>query len=184
VGDFTELLRAANRGDERASQQLFALVYEELKRLARGTLGKGRGGVELDTTALVHESFLRLNGQELFTPADKFAFCAYVGRIMRSIVVDTVRARQALKRGGDQIFVTLTTGVAEQPVDGAQLIAIDEALKALATLDPDLKDLVEMRYFAGLTNAEIGEALGKPLRSVERDWQKARLLLQRLINEG
>jgi RNA polymerase sigma factor (sigma-70 family) len=95
-----------------------------------------------------------------------------------------VREREARKRGGDQVFVTLTTGVADRPLDGAQLIAIDEALNELGTLAPDLKELVEMRYFAGLTLEETGEVLGKSARTVQRDWEKGRLLLQRLIEEA
>lgn len=103
---------------------------------------------------------------------------------MRSVVIDAVRERQARKRGGDQVLVTLTTGVEQQPIDADQLIAIDDALNVLGNLAPDLRDLVEMRYFAGLTVAEVGDALGKPLRTVERDWQKARMLLRQLIAEN
>jgi RNA polymerase sigma factor (TIGR02999 family) len=189
MGEVTELLQAANGGDESASHRLFELTYGELKRLAHSSL-RGRGGsAGLDTTTLVHESFLRLTGQAGYTSADKHAFYAYVGRVMRSVVIDEVRARQAGKRGGDKVFVTLNSGVEERPLhggplDGAQLIAIDDALSALGKLAPDLKSLVEMRYFAGLTVAEIGEVLGKPLRSVEREWQKARMLLLRLIEEA
>jgi RNA polymerase sigma factor (TIGR02999 family) len=184
VGEVTELLRAANDGDEDASQRLFTLLYADLKRLAHARLGKKGGSAELNTTALVHESFLRLAGREGHTPADKQAFCAYVGSVMRSVVIDAVRERQARKRGGDQVLVTLTTGVEEQPIDGAQLLAIDDALNALGNLAPDLRDLVEMRYFAGLTVAEVSDALGKSRRSVERDWTKARVLLQRLIEQS
>jgi RNA polymerase sigma factor (TIGR02999 family) len=183
VGEVTELLRAANGGDATASHRLFALLYGELKRLAHASLRKRGAPAELDTTVLVHESFLRLVGQQGYTPADKRAFYAYVSKVMRSVVLDAVRERQARKRGGDQVFVTLTTGAAERPLDGAQLIAIDDALNALAGLAPDLKDLVEMRYFAGLTVAEICEILGKSRRTVERDWEKGRMLLRRLIEE-
>jgi RNA polymerase sigma factor (TIGR02999 family) len=184
LGEVTELLRAANGGDDDASQRLFALLYADLKRLAHARLRKDSGSAELNTTTLVHESFLRLAGHERHTPADKRAFCAYVGRVMRSVVIDAVRERQARKRGGDQVLVTLTTGVEQQPLDADQLIAIDDALNVLGTLAPDLRDLVEMRYFAGLTVADVGDALGKPLRTVERDWQKARMLLRQLIAEN
>lgn len=184
MSEVTELLRAANGGDDGASRRLFALMYAELKRLAHASVRRSGGSAELNTTTLVHESFLRLAGQEAHTPADKRAFCAYASRVMRSIVIDAVRERQARKRGGDQVFVTLTTDVEERPLDGAQLIAIDDALNALGNLAPELKDLVEMRYFAGLTVAEIGEILGKSPRSVERDWRKARMLLRRLIEEA
>lgn len=180
----TELLRAASAGDENAAHRLFELMYEELKRLAHASLRRRGRPPGLDTTALVHESFVRLAGRELHTPADKRAFYAYISKVMRSVLLDAVREREAAKRGGDQVFVTLTTGVAERPVDGAQLLAIDEALNALGNLAPDLKELVEMRYFAGLTLAETGELLGKSARTVQRDWEKGRLLLQRLIEEA
>jgi RNA polymerase sigma factor (TIGR02999 family) len=184
MAQVTELLRAASAGDEGASQQLFALMYEELKRLAHSSLRKRGRPAELDTTALVHESFVRLAGHDLQTPADKRAFYAYISKVMRSVVLDAVREREARKRGGDQVFVTLTTGIAEEPVEGAQLLAIGDALDALGTLAPDLRELVEMRYFGGLTLAETGELLGKSARTVQRDWQKGRLLLQRLIEEA
>lgn len=184
MSEVTELLRAANGGDADASHRLFTLMYAELKRLARASLRRSAGSVELDTTALVHESFLRLAGQAGYTPADKRAFYVYVGKVMRSVVLDAVRERQARKRGGEHVFVTLSTAVAEQPVEGAQLIAIDDALNALGGLEPELKELVEMRYFAGLTVAEISEVLGKSARTVQRDWEKGRMLLRKLIEEA
>ena len=184
MSEVTELLRSANGGDADASHRLFELMYGDLKRLAHSNLRRRGGSAELNTTTLVHESFLRLAGRDGYTYADRHAFYAYVGRVMRSVVIDEVRARQAHKRGGTQVFVTLTTGVEEQALDGARLLAIDDALSALGKLAPDLKNLVEMRYFAGLTVQEIGEALGKPLRSVEREWQKARMLLLQLVEEN
>jgi RNA polymerase sigma factor (TIGR02999 family) len=184
VSELTELLQAANGGDADASHRLFTLLYAELKHLARASLRKSGGPLELNTTSLVHESFLRIAGLAGCTPADKRAFYAYVGKVMRSVVLDAVRERQALKRGGDQVFVTLSTAAAQHPVEGAELIAIDDALKTLEQLAPELKELVEMRYFAGLTIAEIGEVLGKSPRTVQRDWEKGRLLLRRLIEEA
>lgn len=184
MSEVTELLRAANGGDESASHRLFTLLYAELKRLARSSLRRSGGSIELDTTALVHESFLRLAGQAGYTPADKRAFYGYVGKVMRSVVLDTVRERLARKRGGDKLFVTLSTAAGEQPVAGAELIAIDDALDTLGSLAPDLKELVEMRYFGGLTVEEIGEVLGKSSRTVQREWEKGRALLRRLIEEA
>ena len=159
-------------------------MYGELKQLAHASLRNSGGFSELDTTMLVHESFVRLAGQDGYTPADKRAFYSYISKVMRSVVLDAVRESRARKRGGDRVFVTLTTGVAERPLDGAQLIAVDDALNALGSFAPDLKELVEMRYFAGLTVAEISEILSKSVRSVERDWEKARMLLRRLIEEA
>jgi RNA polymerase sigma factor (TIGR02999 family) len=183
VSEVTELLRAAHGGDDDASRRLYALMYEELKRLARASLRRNSANPALGTTMLVHESYLRLAGQKGCTPADKRAFYAYVSKVMRSVVLDAVRERQARKRGGNEVFVTLNTDLAERPLDGAQLIAIDDALEALGKMAPDLKELVEMRYFAGLTVAQISEISGKSVRSIERDWEKGRMLLRRLIEE-
>jgi RNA polymerase sigma factor (TIGR02999 family) len=107
-----------------------------------------------------------------------------MGKVMRSVALDVVRESRARKRGGDQVFVELTTGVAERSFGGAQLLELDDALNGLANLAPDLKELVELRYFAGLTVAEVSELTGKSVRSVEREWEKARLLLRQLMTEG
>jgi RNA polymerase sigma factor (TIGR02999 family) len=184
VGEVTELLRAANGGDKPAADRLFSLLYDELKSLARSTLKRNSGVMELSTTMLVHESFLKLmQGRGVTTPADRLAFYSYMGKVMRSVVLDCVRENRAQKRGGDQVFVELTTGVAEEVLDAAQLMAVDDALTTLAALAPELKELVELRYFAGLTVAELSELSGKSVRSIEREWQKARLLLRQLIAE-
>jgi RNA polymerase sigma factor (TIGR02999 family) len=183
VADLTALLRAADAGDDKASQELFVLLYDDLKRLAHGQLRKHGGGAEMQTTMLVHESYLRLLGNANL-PAEKRSFYAYVGKVMRSVLLDLVRERQAQKRGGDQIFVTLNTGVGEEALDEAHLIALDTALGSLAKLAPDLKDVIEMRYFIGLSMEEIGQILGRSPRTVSRDWQKGRLLLRQLMNEA
>lgn len=180
----TELLQAASAGDRLAADRLFEAMYQELKQLAHSSLRRSGGPPELDTTALVHESFLRLVGSDASTPAHRRAFYAYVGKVMRSVVLDTVRERRAQKRGGDREFVTLGTGAGEAVFDDAQLLGVDEALTALGRLAPDLKELVEMRYFAGLTVAEIADLTGKSLRSVEREWEKSRLLLRQLMEEA
>jgi len=183
MSDITQLLRSAKSGDADASRELFTRMYGDLKRLARGNLYRNGGRAELNTTMLVHESYLRLATREGLAPADRPAFFAYVGKVMRSVVLDTVRERQAAKRGGGVEPLQLTTGVASEVVDDEQLLAIDEALDALERLAPELRKLVEMRYFAGLTVAEISEASGRSVRSVERDWEKARALLRKLMTE-
>jgi RNA polymerase sigma factor (TIGR02999 family) len=184
LGDITQLLRAANAGDRGAAQRLFAVMYDELKGLARRSLRSTGRPWELNTTMLVHESFLKLTQGGGCTPAERLAFYAYMGKVMRSVALDAVRENRARKRGGDQLFVELTTGIAEQPLDGTQLLGLDDALNALANLAPNLKELVELRYFAGLTVAEVSELTGKSVRSVEREWEKARLMLRQLIAEG
>jgi RNA polymerase sigma factor (TIGR02999 family) len=184
LGDITQLLRAANAGDRAAADRLFSLMYDELKGLAHGSLRSTGRPWELSTTMLVHESLLKLTQGAVCAPAERLAFYSYMGKVMRSVAMDAVRESRARKRGGDQVRVELTTGVAEQPLDGAQLMGLDDALNSLAKLAPELKELVEWRYFAGLTVAEVSELTGKSVRSVEREWEKARLLLRQLIAEG
>ena len=183
MSDITQLLRSANAGDTNASRELFSRMYADLKRLAHGNLYRNGGRAELNTTMLVHESYLRLAARGGLAPQDRPAFFAYVGKVMRSVVLDTVRERRAEKRGGGVEPLQLTTGVASEVIEDEQLLAIDEALDALERLAPELRKLVEMRYFAGLTVAEISEASGRSVRSVERDWEKARALLRKLMTE-
>ena len=182
--EISELLLAAHAGDRAAADRLFAAMYEELKKLAHSSLRRSGNPPELDTTILVHESFIKLVGGGTCTPVHRRAFYSYVGKVMRSVVLDAVRERQARKRGGDQVFVTLNTGVGEPPLVGPQLLAVDEALTVLGNLAPELKELVEMRYFAGLTVPQISELTGKSVRGVEREWEKARLFLRQLMQEA
>jgi RNA polymerase sigma factor (TIGR02999 family) len=179
-----ELLQGANGGDRAAADRLFSVMYDELKVLAHRSLRRNGGVLELNTTMLVHESFLKLTQGSGCTPADRLAFYSYMGKVMRSVVLDAIRENRARKRGGDQVFVELTTNVADQVLGATRLLAIDDALNTLARLAPELKDLVELRYFAGLTVAEISAMNGKSTRTVEREWEKARLLLRQLIVEG
>jgi RNA polymerase sigma factor (TIGR02999 family) len=183
MSEITQLLRSANAGDMDASRELFSRMYADLKRLAHGNLYRNGGRAELNTTMLVHESYLRLAARGGLAPADRPAFFAYIGKVMRSVVLDTVRERRAEKRGGGIEPLQLTTGIASEVIEDEQLLAIDEALDALERLAPELRKLVEMRYFAGLTVAEISEASGRSVRSVERDWEKARALLRKLMTE-
>jgi RNA polymerase sigma factor (TIGR02999 family) len=184
VGDITELLHAANAGDRAAADRLFSLMYDELKGLAHRNLRSSGRPLELNTTMLVHESFLKLTQGTACAPAERLAFYSYMGKVMRSVARDAVRESRSRKRGGDQVLVELTTDVAEQPLDGGKLLGLDDALDSLANLAPELKDLVELRFFAGLTVPEVSELTGKSVRSIEREWGKARLLLRQLITEG
>lgn len=159
----------------------FAAAYQELRRLARSRLRAGGRDAVLDTTALVHESYLRLAR----TPAaacfpDRPSFLVYAGKAMRSIVVDLVRERLTERRGAGAPHLTLTGGGAEAlPQAGTEphALRVHEALDGLARADPRMAQVVEMKYFAGMTEAEIAEALGVAERTVRRDWEQARLLL-------
>lgn len=159
----------------------FAEAYQELRRLARSRLRDGGRNTVLDTTALVHETYLRLSKAVASFP-DRARFLAYAGRAMRSIIVDLVRQRQAERRGGDALHITLTGDVADQvPAGEAQILGVHEALEQLAQLDPRMAQVVEMRYFGGMTEAEIAQALGVSERTVRRDWEHARLLLEQAL---
>ena len=170
-------------GGERGAD-LMTELYAELRRLARSRLAAGGRNVLLDTTVLVHESFLRLHGAGRVGIEDRDHFMAYAATAMRSVVIDYLRRRASEKRGGDVEHVTLDTALGE--VLGAQddeILDVHEALESLAKVDPRLVQVVEMRYFAGMTEPEIAAALSVNERTVRRDWQKARLLLAEALKE-
>lgn len=178
MGDITLLLARARDGDRAAFDSLFELLYPELRRIARARLAPHVRDAMLDTTALVHECYLKFAGAARLQPADRVHFLAYAATVMRSVIVDTARAGLAQRRGGDAAHVTLNTGVAEavaNPED--EILDVHEALDGLARLDPRLAKVVEMRYFGGMKETEIAESLGLTERTVRRDWEKARLLL-------
>jgi RNA polymerase sigma factor (TIGR02999 family) len=163
--------------------ELFIATYGELRRLARARLRDGGRNTVLDTTALVHETYLRLS-KALHVPLpDRPRFFVYASRVMRSVIVDLVRQRRAERRGGDAVHVTLTGDLHEHlhHRDSAaardEILHVHEALEALARVDERMAQVVEMRYFGGLTDLEIGEALGVTDRTVRRDWEQARLFL-------
>ena len=175
----TELLGRLHAGEPDARDALFAIAYPELHRLARSRLRDGGRNTVLDTTCLVHEAYLRFVSAGELRSADRRAFFAYASQVMRSVVVDSVRERLAQKRGGEQRALTLTTqfavdaSVAEEEV----ILRVHEALDALEQAEPRLAQVAQMRYFGGYSEQEIAETLGISERTVERDWEKARLIL-------
>jgi RNA polymerase sigma factor (TIGR02999 family) len=175
------LIRRANAGEPGAQDALFAAAYGELCKLARARLRDGGRSTVLDTTALVHESYLRLRGSQLRSE-DRRAYFAYAGRVMRSVIIDAVRQRQAERRGGDLQRLTLNTQLLDQTPNGEdELLKVHEALDALAQAEPRLAQVVEMRYFGGFSEQEVADALGLTDRTVRRDWDKARLLLEVML---
>lgn len=164
----------------------WAEAYPELKRLARARLRAAGTLTHLNTTALVNESFMKW-GQRA-APGDfpsRGHFFAYAARVMRSIIVDEVRQRLSQRRGGGWQAVTLDTALGEAlpAPDDDEALKVDEALAALQTLEPRLARVVEMRYYAGMTEAEIAQVLGLTDRTVRRDWDKARALLRRMLED-
>lgn len=178
MSDITQLLQAAQAGDRAAADQVVAQLYGELQRLARSRMRRAGDLTLLDTQALVHEAWLRLAGLQGQHFPDRGHFLAYAARVMHSVVIDLVRARQAERRGGGEQALTLNTAIAElTPQCDEDVLRVHEALEELAQLEPRLAQVVEMRYFGGLQEAEIASALGVTERTVQRDWQKARLFL-------
>jgi len=162
-----------------AAQRLFDELYDRLRRIARSQLRRNEHITLLDTTGLVHESWLRLAQAEPAVFNDQAHFLAYASRVMRFVVVDFIRRHRAQSRGGDLMHVTLDTAVGESAtLHDDQMIRLHEALDDLAKLDARLAAIVEMRCFGGLGEVEIGAALGIAERTVRRDWVKARTLLK------
>jgi RNA polymerase sigma factor (TIGR02999 family) len=174
----TELIQKVADGDLAVRDQLFAAAYSELRKLARSRLRDGGRNTFLETTALVHESYLRFVKAGELRMEDRRAFFAYASKVMRSVIIDSVRERQAERRGGDLTELTLDTEVStELPSGEAEVLHVHEALLALEQAEPRLAQVVEMRYFGGYSELEIAEVLGLTERTVRRDWDKARLLL-------
>ena len=186
-GEVTQLLSAARQGDGSAVDRLVALVYDELRAVARRQLRRWRPGQTLDTTALVHEAYLRLVDQAGATWQDRAHFLSVAGVAMRHILVDAARRRAAKKRGGEDLRISLDEMRLEpgQGVDSqaVQILALDEALTSLAARNERLSHLVELRFFAGLTEEETAQTLGTSERTVRRDWRKARAFLFHALQE-
>jgi len=178
VPNLTDLIQRAQRGDTDAVDALFESVYPELRGMAAARLRRHRRSTLLDTTELVHESYMRFVQSGRLKLEDRAHFLGYAGKIMRSVIVDTVRERLAQRRGGAQRAITLDSQIAAPGADAsAEILEVHAALDGLARYDPRLVRVVEMRYFAGMTDAQVAEALGIAERTVRRDWEKARLLL-------
>jgi RNA polymerase sigma factor (TIGR02999 family) len=186
MADIEELIVKMNRGEPGARDALFARAYDELRKVARARLFDTGRVTSLHTTAVVHESYLRMIHGAPLRSDDRRAFFAYASQVMRSVIVDAVRERQAERRGGDVERVTFDTEVADSvmPEGEAEVLNVHEALEVLAEAEPRLARVVEMRYFGGYTEAEIAQALDVTERTVRRDWEKAKLLLMAMLEEA
>jgi RNA polymerase sigma factor (TIGR02999 family) len=178
TGQVTQLLQAAADGDRAAIGRIYAILYPELKAMAHRRVRHEAAGDALDTTALVHESYLRLVKGDNLSLQNRRHFMAYAAHVMRSVVVDFVRQARAQRRGGDQLQVTLNTNLADSLESSvSEIERLDQLLVELAEIDPRLVAVVEMRYFAALEVSQIAEFLEISDRTVQRDLKRARLLL-------
>jgi RNA polymerase sigma factor (TIGR02999 family) len=179
VGEITQLLAAVREGDRGALDTVFDRLYSELKRLARAQLRFGRTAMSLDTTALVHEAYLKLVKSERLSLADRSHFFALAAKAMRQILIGNAEHLRRLKRGGGVEALPLDEEIAAPAVwQAEQLLAVDVALAELERLSPRLARIVELRFFVGLNESEIGDLLAQSERTVRRDWRKARAFLQ------
>jgi RNA polymerase sigma factor (TIGR02999 family) len=177
----TQLIHRAQHGDREAVDALYAATYPDLRRLARSRLRAGRRHTLLDTGSLVHESYLRFAAARHLSFEDRVHFMRWAVQVMRSVIVDFARRRLAERRGGGAARVTLDVEhvMASAGATGeAEILGVHQALDRIAALDPRMTQVVEMRYFGGMTEPEIAQALSVTERTVRRDWQKARLLLR------
>jgi RNA polymerase sigma factor (TIGR02999 family) len=172
--DITTLLSAARLGDGRAEAELFSVLYSDLRHLAHSRLKRSRPCTLLETTALVHEAYLRLSRAGYVQVADRSHFLAYAASAMRSIVVDMVRKSDPARR---ESAIDVSAIADPGSLSGNEILRVDQALKELGVVNSRLVKVVEMRYFAGMKEAEIAEALSLTERTVRRDWEKARILL-------
>ena len=179
----TDLIRRVHDGETGALQSVFELTYDELRRLARYRLQTVERAAVLDTTGLVHECYLRLASAKKLAVEDRVHFFRYAGRAMRCVIVDMARGALRTKRGNGERPLSLSTTICESTSAAAEeeVLSVHDALDDLAQIDPRLVQVVEMRYFAGMTEADIATALGVTDRTIRQDWEKARLLLARAL---
>ena len=181
--NITHLLREWSDGDERALDKLTPLVYEELRRQASRYLRRERRAHSLQTTALINEAYLRLFDAREVNWQDRAHFFAIAANLMRRVLVDHARRRDAEKRGGSALCLTLDEGLAVAKETDVDLLAVDEALDRLAQIDLQQARVVELRFFSGLTVDETAAALGVSPKTVKRDWSVARAWLRREIGD-
>ena len=176
-------IRAADGGDPRAAEQLFAALYSELHRMAKHQLHRNAFGSTLGATTLLHEAYLDIAARDPGFP-DRARFFAYTARAMRGLIIDHVRERRALKRGGEFHLTSLSTEIAESASDLNELGPLDDALNELARIDAPLAELVDLKFFCGFSFSDIAAMRGVSERTVQRDWNKARLYLRHTLHEG
>jgi RNA polymerase sigma factor (TIGR02999 family) len=170
-----KLIEHADRGDRSATDALFALLYSELHRLAKSQLARGPGNLTLGTTTLLHEAYLHMAGREGTEFPDRARFMGYAARAMRGLILNLARDRRTLKRGADFVFTPLDDPAVDESARGPDLEGIAAALDDLAAVEPRLAQVVDLKFFCGFSFEEIAAMWGISARTVQRDWEKARI---------
>jgi len=173
------LIESAENGDASANEALFGALYSELHQLAKRQLARRGGGISLAVTELLHEAYLDIAGRNGIKFPDEGRFMGYAARVMRGLIIDHARNRQAQKRGGHFEITSLKTDLIENPADARELTQISEALDKLAQIDPELAEVVDMKFFCGFSFAQISAMRNISERTVQRKWEKARIYLHR-----
>src|SRR5579864_7692042 len=176
------LIEEADRGNKSAADALFSVLYSELRRLARHELARHGAPVSLSATTLMHQAYIEIAGRDATSFADRNRFMGYAARVMRGLIIDHARSRCAQKRGGQFEITTLGTEV-ENAVDGEKLERISGALDELAKADPALAEVVDLKFFCGFSFQEIATMRDVSQRTVQRQWERARIYLHRSIAE-
>jgi RNA polymerase sigma factor (TIGR02999 family) len=178
------LIAQAEKGEQSAADMLFTLLYEELHRLAKSQLARSPGDLTLGTTTLLHEAYLNMTARATVAFPDRARFMAYAARAMRGLIIDHARGRQARKRGSDFVFSPLPDALEDPSSRRPDLELIGGALDELAALEPRLAQVVDLKFFCGFSFEEIASMWGISERTVQRDWEKARIYLHRAIGGG
>jgi RNA polymerase sigma factor (TIGR02999 family) len=176
------LIASVERGDHSAADALFAALYSELHRLAGRQLASGGAGLTLGTTTLLHEAYLNISRREGAQFPDRARFMAYAAKVMRRLIIDYARRRQAQKRGGGFSITSLLNEPGVEPADATELVGIDAALEELGAVDASLAELVDLKFFGGFSFEEIASMRAVSERTVQRHWEKARLYLYQALH--
>jgi RNA polymerase sigma factor (TIGR02999 family) len=178
------LVASAEQGDREAADTLFATLYDELHRMARRELAKRGAGVTLGATTLLHEAYLEISDREGAAFPDRNRFMGYAARVMRGLIIDYARRRQAQKRGGEFEITSIATDIAgPAAADADELARVSDALDELEATDARLARIVDFKFFCGFSFVEIASMTGVSERTVQRDWEKARIYLHRVLRE-
>lgn len=180
--EITELLNACSNGEREAFDRLIPLVYEDLRAIAHNRLARERPDHTLNTTGIVHEAYIRLVPQATATWRDRAHFFAVSSKVIRDLLIDHAREHKATKRGGGAVHLPISDELQGKEPRTVELLALDDALSKLGEMDARLERVVECRFFGGLTMEETAEATGTSLRTVEREWRRARAYLYRALS--